>query len=198
MFNIKATKLASTLFGLTVVLLTSCKIAPPTSSDYDANFDFTKLKTYSWVEPKEEDKNKVSTLESRRQISAIEVALKQKGFEKNVTDGKTADFLLRTHTLTDKKQDTDAFYGSWGYYPYGYHGYSIHHSAFGYGGGGYRREYEIGTLVLDVIDPDKKEVIWRGSVSRKLGVYKNRTPEERTSITMKNATYLLENFPPKP
>jgi len=173
MLYVKKRKLAIALCGLAAVLLVSCKISPPTSSDYDDTFDFTKLKTYSWIETKEEDKDKVSTLESRRQINAIESILKQKGFERVVGDARTADFLLRTHTLTDKKLDVDEFYGSWGYYPYGHYGYSIHHSGYGYGygGGGYRRA---------------------------LGVYKDRTPEERASITMKNATYLLASFPPRP
>ncbi len=197
MFNFKLRNFSILLCGLTVTLLTSCKITPPTSSDYDLEYDFAKLKTYSWVQPKDGETNKVSTLESRRQISAIETVLNSKGFEKLSENTKSADFFLRTHTLTDKKVDIDVFYAHWGYYPYGYYSpFYYPRYGYGYGRGGYSREYEIGTLVLDVIDPAKKEVIWRGSVSRKLGVYKNRTPEERAEITMKNAIYLLASFPP--
>ncbi len=167
------------------MLLSACKIGPPVTSDYDISFDYSKLRTYAWVVQKEPIK--VSTLENRRQINAIETVLNRKGFIK----AEKPDFLLRTHTITDKKVDVDSFYSLWGYYPY-YH----HYHRPPYYNNTIVREYEIGTLVLDIVDPVKKEVIWRGSVSRKLGVYRNRTPEERASIAMTNADYLLASFPP--
>jgi len=198
MLNIQMKKFSIILYVLFFVLLTSCKITPPTSSDYDSNYDFSNLKTYSWAQLKEEDKKKVSTLENRRQINAIETILNRKGFQKLTENVESSDFLLRTHTVMDKKVDVDPFYHHGGYYSYGYYPYGYyspyHYPRYGYGR--YSREYEIGTLILDIIDPTKKEVIWRGSVSRKLGIYKNRTPEERASIALKNAVHLLESFPP--
>ncbi len=169
-------------------MLLACKISPPVTSDYDVNYDYSNLRNYSWVEAK--DPAKVSTLDNRRQINAIETILNRKGFSRT-NDSSTADFLLRTHTITDKKVDVNNFYSVWGYYPY----YYPYHSPRRYNNT-IVREYEVGTLVLDIVDPIKKEVIWRGSVSRKLGVYKNRTPEERTSIALTNASFLLESFPP--
>jgi len=198
MLNIQMKNISIILYVLSLVLLTSCKITLPTTSDYDLNYNFAKLKTYSWALPKDGDKKKVSTLENRRQINAIETNLNRKGFQKLTENVESADFLLRTHTVTDKKVDVDVFYNHWGYYPYGHYPYG-YYNPFPYsrrGYGSYSREYEIGTLVLDIIDPVKKEVIWRGSVSRKLGIYKNRTPEERASIAIKNATHLLASFPP--
>jgi hypothetical protein len=181
-----------TLAFLTLLLL-SCKIHPPTTVDYDTEYDYSKLKTFSWVAAKDnKDDKKVKSLNDKRQIAAIETDLFSKGFSK-ASDINSADVLLRTHTLTDKKIDVDVFYNIWGYYPYHFH------RPFGWPNRGattVSREYEIGTLVLDIIDPVKKEVIWRGSLSRKLGVYLNRTPEERNIIAKKNAGYLLESFPP--
>lgn len=198
MLNIQMKKISIILYVLSFIFLTSCKIAPPTSSDYDSNYDFSKLKTYSWALPVEEDKKKVSTLENRRQINAIETILNRKGFQKLTENVESSDFLLRTHTVTDKKVDVDPFYNYGGYYSYGHNPYGYyspyHHYSRGYAR--YSREYEIGTLVLDIIDPAKKEVIWRGSVSRKLGIYKNRTPEERASIALRNSIHLLDSFPP--
>jgi len=198
MLKIQLKTPAVLIYVIFATLLSSCKITPPTSSDYDSNYNFSSLKTYAWVQATDEDKKKVSTLENRRQINAIETNLNRKGFQKLDENLESSDFLLRTHTVTDKKVDVDVFYNHWGYYPYGHYPYGYYSpypfSRHGYGT--YSREYEIGTLVLDIIDPAKKEVIWRGSVSRKLGIYKNRTPEERASIALKNATHLLESFPP--
>jgi len=167
-----------------LLLLSACKISPPVTTDYDADYDYSKLTHYAWVEPK--DRSKVTTLDDRRQINAIETILNRKGFDKGNEHAKP-NFLLRIHTITDKKTDVDTFYRVWGYYPYywpnRYTGTIV-------------REYEIGTLVLDIVDPVKKEVIWRGSVSRKLGIYTNRSPEERASLALTNAEFLLKSFPP--
>lgn len=175
------------------IVLTACKIIPPTSADYDLSYDFSNLKSYAWVVKDEENQQEISTLRGRRQINAIETELTRKGFIKLIENIESADFLLRTHTITDKKVDVDAFYNTWGYYPFGFYDpYAWPRRA----SSTISREYEIGTLVLDIIDNARKEVIWSGSVSRKLGIYNNRTPAERASIALKNAAHLLQSFPP--
>jgi len=167
-----------------LLILSGCKISPPVTTDYDTSYDYSKLTHYAWIEPT--DKTRVTTLDDRRQINAIETILNRKGFNKAYEHAKP-NFLLRIHTITDKKTDVDTFYRMWGYYPF----YWPNRYA-----GTIVREYEVGTLVLDIVDPVKKEVIWRGSVSRKLGIYSNRSPEERSSIAMSNADFLLASFPP--
>lgn len=178
------------------LLLASCAIKPPVTSDYDTAYDFSPLKTFAWIESK--DLKKVSTLTNKRQITAIETLLLNKGFSK-ASNKDNADFLLKTHTVTDKKVDVDRFYNTWGYYPF-YDGDFFHPAFYGpqHSSTTVVRERKIGTLILDIVDPKKKQVIWRGTVAKPLGIYKNRTPEERMKIVMSNAQYLLETFPPKP
>lgn len=172
-----------------VFLLSACAVKPPVSIDYDTTYDFERLKNYAWILPEE---GKVATLDNKRQTTSIETLLNNKGFNRvdNVAD---ADFLLKTHTITDKKTDVERFYRTWGYYPF----YYPHHVGWPHNTSTSIREYKIGTLVLDIVDPEKKQVIWRGSVSKPLGIYKNRTPEERMQIAMSNAKHMLDNFPPK-
>lgn len=176
------------------LLLSSCKINPPTTIDYDTKYNYSKLKTFAWIKaPKNDDKNKeIKSLNDRRQTAAINSDLISKGF-KLLNEAENADFLLKTHTITDKKTDIDVFYNDWGYHSY-YFGHSF--GWLGRGSSTIAREYKIGTLVLDIIDPIKKEVLWRGALSRKLGVYLNRTPEERDIIAKTNAKSLLKDFPP--
>ena len=171
-----------------LLVLASCKISPPISVDYDTQYNFSNLKSYAWIKAK--DSNKVTTLDGKRQASAIETILNRKGFTK-LFDSNEADFLLKTHTVTDKKTDVDAFFTMWGYYPY-YHPFNWPHRS----SSTVTREYEIGTLVLDIVDRKKKEVVWRGSISRKLGIYSNKSPEERATIALRNAEVLLQSFPP--
>ena len=178
-----------------VIGLTACVIKPPVSNDYDTTFDFSKLKTYAWI--KSESKQKVTTLDNKRQKNAIESMLNRKGFSKQ-SDTNQADFVLKTHSVTDKKVNIDRFYQIWGYHPF-YHPnvLSPHFSHWPNNSSTIVREYKIGTLVLDIVDPKGKQVIWRGSVSKPLGIYKNRSPEERATIALSNAENMLENFPPQ-
>jgi hypothetical protein len=173
-----------------VATLGACKIRPPVTADYDTEYNFSKLKSYYWIKPK--DKNKVSTLDDKRQMKAIEVVLGRQGFNL-ASESRTADFLLKTHTVTDKKTDVDSYYRTWGHHPFPfYHPLGWPHNPMTT----VVREYEVGTLVLDIIDPVNQQVIWRSSIARKLGIYLNRTPEERDTIALLNAQYLLEGFPP--
>ncbi|WP_196140535.1 DUF4136 domain-containing protein [Aliikangiella sp. G2MR2-5] len=173
-------------------LLSACVMKPPTTYDYDTSYNFGQLKTYAWL-PDSEDH--VSTLDDKRQRNAIETVLNRKGFKKVEQNGK-ASFLLKVHTITDKKVDVDHFYSTWGYHPFFYpdprRGYPWPHM-----GTTSVREYQVGTLVLDIVDPVKKQVIWRGSISKSLGIYRNRSPEERATIAMSTAEHLLATFPPQ-
>ena len=176
-------------------MLGGCAIKPPVTSDYDTNYEFTKLKKYAWIMPS--DPSKVETLDSQRDNNAIETILNRKGFTK-VSETSTADFLLKTHMVTDKKVDVDRFYSTWGYNPY-FHPYASPFHAYPWPHNSSTtvvRERQVGTLVLDIVDPVKKSVIWRGTVSSTLGIYKNRTPEERGTKALKNAEAMLESFPP--
>lgn len=183
------------LVGLAVLLSTGCAIKPPTSSDYDTEYDFTQLKTYSWIQAPSDDK--VKTLDNKRQKNAIETMLNRKGFSKS-KEGVKADFLLKTHSVTDKKVNIDRFYQTWGYHPF-YHPnvLSPHFSHWPYNSSTIVREHKVGTLVLDIVDPVNKQVIWRGSVSKPLGIYRNRSPEERATIALSNAEHMLASFPPQ-
>lgn len=186
----------SVFLGLILVLLTGCAAKPRVTSDYDSNFDFSSLKTYAWI--KAQDENKVSTLDGKRQANAIETMLNRKGFKKSA-DGESADFLLKTHTVTDKKVDIDRFYRTWGYHPF-YHPNVMYPYFYGWPHNSTTivREQKIGTLVLDIVDPDKKQVIWRGTIAKPLSIYEDRTPEERATIALANAEHMLASFPPMP
>jgi len=175
-------------------MLFSCAIKPPTSVDYDTSYDFTKLKTYAWIV---ESDDKVKTLDNKRQKNAIETMLNRKDFSK-LGNASKADFLLKTHSVTDKKVNIDRFYQTWGYHPF-YHPnvLSPRFSHWPNNSSTIVREHKIGTLVLDIVDPINKQVIWRGSVSKPLGIYRNRSPEERATIALSNAEHMLASFPPQ-
>ncbi len=173
------------VYFILLLILSGCKVTPTVNLDYDTSFNFSQFKNYQWLEST--DENKVLTLDERRDINAIETMLNRKGFSK-AEQSADADFLLSIHTITDKKTDVDSFYRGWGYYSLGWPAYNTTT---------YVREYEVGTLVLDVIDASRKEVVWRGTIASRLSIYKKLTPEQRASKALKNAEILLAAFPPK-
>ena len=103
-----------------------------------------------------------------------------------------------TAVVTDKKVNIDRFYQTWGYHPF-YHPnvLSPRFSHWPNNSSTIVREYKVGTLVLDIVDPVNKQVIWRGSVTKPLGIYRNRSPEERATIALSNAEFMLASFPPQ-
>ena len=99
------------------------------------------------------------------------------------------DMLIAIHTeAKDKFNVTD-----WGYryapYDYYWRGYG-----YWYGGGIDAYEYEEGTLILDMVRTDEKEMIWRGAASKALPY--NLTPDKIDRIVNETVSKILENFPP--
>ncbi len=57
-------------------------------------------------------------------------------------------------------------------------------------------QYTEGTLFVDFIDPQSKQLQWRGMVSKRLS--KSRTMEERKQMVDEIVTSVIAKFPPGP
>ncbi len=161
--------------------------------DFDPEADFSRYKTYAWSLPS--DKNAISELTAKRIRIAVDRVLKQKGFTLSL---ENPDMLVIPSGGKERRVDVQ----EWGY----------GHDDRTYGGGAwypgrvpidvdgrdyyeYRRgvdtfEYEIGTLVLDVVDAKKNELIWRGTAS---GIIEPGKTAEQVDDVMSR---LLSHFPP--
>lgn len=165
------------------VLVSACSSTPRVNYDKKADFSFDHLKTYAILQSKKDDDNFL-TLDDNRAINAIETLLNQKGYQKTTRD--KADFIVSYQLVKDKNYRMDTYYDPWGYSPFWY----------GYGapyGGNYLREYQRGTMIIDLIDPKAKEVIWRGSTSSR--IKSNLTPVEKSSRIQKAVSEILKVLP---
>jgi hypothetical protein len=140
--------------------------------DMDRSADFSKYKTFAWlpaeikvgVNPKYN-----SDLINRNIKYAVETEFAKRGIAK--TTKSDADFLIGYHTYTEKKErTTGGNYGAYPFYPY-YGGWGWGWRSFGmmpyYGGWGSQpRTYSFteGTLIIDVVDNQTKQLVWRGAV----------------------------------
>ena len=170
-------------FGCCVLLLASCS-SVSTDYDFDDQVDFSMYRSYQWVpSDSESTPNSVeySQLIDRRIRAAVEQNLAAEG----LTPASTAPNLLVAYsTRTDRK--TEVLDN--GYYGYGYRGWR----------GSYWRpstmqvyQYEEGTLVIDLIDAQKKQLVWRGKAVGIVGDYADS--ENRINEAVKK---LFQHYPP--
>jgi len=177
-----------------ILFVTSCS-SISTTTDYDPSVDFTKYKTYKWFtgEMPADDELGKSPLAKRRFEHAVDKALNSKGYTKEEAD--TSDFIVIIHAGTKERMQVSTYdYGGYGYGRYGY-GWG------GYGSGMTTTDinyYDEATLIIDIIDSEKKELVWRGTatgvVSKKTNIEQEELQRNADEITSK----ILEKFPPQP
>lgn len=162
------------------------------NSDYDTSRQFTDLKLYAWMEPKQKlivDPLVDNDLMNRRVQNAVEASLSSRGFSK-AKPGQAADFMVTYHVSAEDKLSVDSFHSRFGYYP-------CWRGCFGFGHEFDRdisiRQYKQGTFMLDVIDPASSELIWRGVAGQRLN---QGTPAERTAYVQNIVAAILDKFPP--
>jgi len=169
------------VFITTVIFLVSCTTIS-VNQDYDPAYDFSKLKTYGFIPITEEAG--IDQLNATRLGDAIKENLNTKGY----TLSDNADFGIALFFTKDTKTSIQST-GGYGYgYGYGYRGYG------GMGGSTYVSQYDEGTLVIDVVDMAKQELVWRGIGTGVLS--ENPSVEERTANINYAVTEILAQFPP--
>ena len=156
-------------------------------SDFDQNADFSSINSYKWKKVNVPDDALASNpLLYRRIVSAVDVYMADRGFKK--TDQGSADVFLAIHAGMKEKMRVTDWGGARGYYrdPW-----------WGTGAYGSRVDvsyYTEGTLVIDVVDSRKNELIWRGLGS---GIVHEYASQEKMTATINEyVTKILGQFPP--
>lgn len=184
-------------------------------TDYDQRASFTPLSTYEWVDQGvdqgvDNGRNPAmnSPLLGRHIRDAVDDELGRMGYRKAASG--TPDFRIAYRVIAEERARANSYgygagYGYSSYYRgfYGFRFYGRRHfrpyygygySGGGYGGGGYVREYLRGTLVLDIIDVRKDELIWRGWATKSLDA--DPRPEKVRMYVDEAVAEILEEFPP--
>lgn len=177
--------------GLGGLACSSLRVA----SNFDPNVDFTKIRSYAWLDQRsgvEGDWNDVSSLLDRRIRRAIDAELLGKGLA--ISDRESADVLVSYHLGVEKKLDVRTIHTGYGYGA-GWHGFDGRYGAYSPGRTEtYVSEYEEGTLLVDLIEPSKKELIWRGAGQAR--VNRSSSPEDRKKRIREVVEKVLAAYPP--
>jgi hypothetical protein len=168
-------------------------VAQDVRYDFDKEKDFSKYKTYKWVQIKDADQP--DQLTAKDIMTAVDTELATKGLTK--TESDDADLLIAYQTAVGSEKQFTSYNTGWNYGPGWGPGW------YGYGGGmssgttyGSTSTVYIGQLDLSMYDPQTKQLVWRGVASKTLDP--KAKPEKKEKNINKAVKKLLKNFPPKP
>lgn len=143
-----------------LLLLAGMAAAQDVRTNYDKTADFSKYKTYKWVEIKGSDRDPLIDTQIR---AAIETELATKGLTKTESDNADLYMAYQTAITTEKQVNTFSsdfgYGGGWGYYR-------------GYGGMGSTTATSttstlyVGSLQLDFYDVASKRPVFRAIGSK--------------------------------
>lgn len=188
--QIRNVAIAAVVLAGSLFLLWGCS-SYSFKTDFDPAIDFSGYKTYMWYAGKMPDDDALSAnpLVKKRVAAGIDKALQAKGYTKGTDEA--FDFVVVIHAGTREKMQVTNYGGyGMGGYGRGWGGYGG-----GYGGGTDVYQYDETTLVIDVYDASKKEMVWRGTVT---GVVKDNPNQEEQQKNIDNVvTKMLKDFPPE-
>jgi hypothetical protein len=156
-------------------------------TDYDRKADFSGLKTWDFL-PGEPRPTGYRTLDDpalvARLQSAISDALTQRGFQRVTED---PDFYVAYNLAFSEQINARNIEN---YYQY------INYSVFvPYVTSSYTEVYDLGTLIVDILDRRAKTHVWRGAAQTKVNTQAG--PRENEPKLREAARKILGDFPPK-
>ncbi len=160
------------------VFVISCSSSMKVQTDYDPTVNIAAIKTYHWLEKPRETPDSArealteNTLLDKRVKKAVNIQLIALGLQ---MEKDNPDVLVTYYIGLQDKVDVQRTGG-------GFHGRRGRFS----GGMVYVDKYKEGTLIVDVLDAESQEIIWRGIAFVKLdNDLKPKKVEEKLSKAIK-------------
>lgn len=153
-------------------------------TDYNPEARFAGRSTYAFA-PRAAPGEDIDTLDDTRVRGALVRELDALGFTE--AEAGAADVWVAWHTAVDSKIDVQS----------GLHISSLRHSgplAYGLGSNNVR-EIDVGSLMIDFIDPGERQVIWRGTAEAR--IRKRDDPKDRKERIGRAVAGILDEYPPE-
>ena len=183
---------------LASVLLSACVSGPPRPDvDYKRDYDFRGIEKIALYEESGQvsgdNPMQLSDIQKDRINTALAQALELKGLEL-VSEVSQADALLSWHLVTQFKTDVRSYNSPGMYGPfYGYNRYAMYNCWSCTGGTEVvSRNYTEGYFIVDIIDPEMKKSVWRGTVHSRLKDDQLKNQEVANAAAVR----IFEAFPP--
>jgi len=145
-------------------LAAGCASGPDVRGDYDRAADFGKYRTYNFLSATNGNPAEFQSIAQQMMQQAASREMEARGYTKSDNPDLVINFKGKLEEKTDIQSTPAPYYGpSWGYRGWG----GAPYGAYGYGGGGTEvttRRYNVGTLVMDVIDREKRQAVFQGGL----------------------------------
>jgi len=180
-------RLGLAAMGVAAIVLAGCASGPDIRADYDKAADFGKYRTYGFVAQAGTDSGDFKSLSTQMLQGAASREMEARGYRRADNPDLVINFKGKLEEKTDIESVPAPYYGpGWGYggwygAPWG-----------GYGGTEVTtRRYNVGTLVMDVVDREKRQVVFQGGLEDVVTkeMLKNREQSINTAVAQIFAKY---------
>ena len=183
------------IWGL-IAIFFSCSGIKVTA-DYDKSVDFSRYKTFEYYGWAQESDKLLNDLDKKRIEDAFANEFYKRGLSYVESGGDmVVTLFIVIEQKTQQTAHTTHMGGGYGGYYGGYYGYGP-----GYGWGpSYSTttvstyDYAVGTLVCDVFDKSKEQLIWEGIGSKTI----DENPQTRDKNIPRSVAKIMTHYPVKP
>lgn len=181
-------------FALTAALFAAgCATTsgPKTRIDYDKAADFSVYRTYGFPKETGTDRGGYSTLVTSYLKSAMSSQMEARGYKfSEERPDLLVNFYMNTRERTEIRPDARASVG------YGYYGYRYGlYNAWPMYDEDRTVTYKVGTLNLDIVDAEKKQLVWEGVAEGRVSEDELQNPKVTINAVV---TELMRQYPGRP
>jgi hypothetical protein len=159
----------------------------PVAVDFDTGTDFATFQTYAWL-PNDADMRTNPRLHNdlldARVRRSMDAALQSRGFRK--VEEAEADFLVTYYLGVESRIDVRTVHSTFSYSRRGWGGTMGTDTRV--------RQYDRGTMLIDVLHPGERRLVWRGSASSR--VTQTNDLDRRQRQIDQAVESILKRFPP--
>jgi hypothetical protein len=173
------------LAGVAATALAGCATGPKITADYDRSANFAAYRSFGFYQPLGTDQAGYESFITQTLKAAARQEMESRGYAYMETG---ADLLVNFNAKLEQQTHVSqtpapmyygyrrGFYGGWGGYAYETH----------------VDQYVEGTLNVDIVDVQRKQLVWEGVAVGRVG---KKTPEERQTAIRAAVAEIFAKYP---
>lgn len=165
--------------------------APNSRIDYDKKADFSVYRTFGFPKETGTDRGGYSTLVTSYFKSSVTTAMEARGYKYTEDHPDLlVNFYMNTRERTETRSQPNATRG------YGYYGYRYGlYNAWPMYDEDSTVTYKVGTINLDIVDAEKKQLVWEGISEGRVSEEAMANPKVTVNAVV---TELMRQYPGRP
>lgn len=189
--NATTVRTVVTLLGVLLVAGCATTSAPNSRIDYDKKADFSVYRTFGFPKETGTDRGGYSTLVTSYFKSSVTTAMEARGYKYTEDHPDLlVNFYMNTRERTETRSQPNTTLG------YGYYGYRYGlYNAWPMYDEDRTVTYKVGTINLDIVDADKKQLVWEGVSEGRVSEEAMANPKVTVNAVV---TELMRQYPGKP